>query len=352
MAENDGDHSCILSAGRSTQQDGAVGEYLRMQERFNEVGAEASATGGAALVCVPGTSAEKLERWAARRACWRWGRYPPPGHARNTLLALRTAHTQVVLCRRAGCAALVDMQAARRRARAAGRDVFEIGDGCAGPLCSVRPWPQRFARRQASMAKALGVGSRMLMLWPPSTAARQDQWAVPPWLAAAIANAVLAEHAPPDPAVPPVATSRAVDSPIAEGFQERLARMRHNRRCRRQAAAASSAAASLAAASPAAASPAAASVAAASPVAASLTIASPTIDSPAIASPAVAEPPAAEPTAAEPTAAATTAEPAVAEPTATEPTAAAAAAEPAAAEPAAAKPTARLPPLTGTLSPP
>ena len=187
MAENDGDHSCILSAGRSTQQDGAVGEYLRMQERFNEVGAEASATGGAALVCVPGTSAEKLERWAARRACWRWGRYPPPGHAENTLLALRTAHTQVVLCRRAGCAALVDMQAARRRARAAGRDVFEIGDGCAGPQCSVRPWPQRFARRQASMAKALGVGSRMLMLWPPSTAARQDQWAVPPWLAAAIA---------------------------------------------------------------------------------------------------------------------------------------------------------------------
>ena len=35
------------------------------------------------------------------------------------------------MCGATGCSALVDFQAARRRARAAGRDAFATGDGCA-----------------------------------------------------------------------------------------------------------------------------------------------------------------------------------------------------------------------------
>ena len=37
---------------------------------------------GITLEVVECGSAEQLAEWAARRACWRWGRYPPPALAR------------------------------------------------------------------------------------------------------------------------------------------------------------------------------------------------------------------------------------------------------------------------------
>lgn len=152
--------------------------------------------GGELLECErePRAGTAGLERWAARRACWQHGRYPRPGHAASTQLALRHAHTQTLVCVR--CFALVDLQAARRLARRAGRVHFLAGDGCASACCSKRHWPARFAAGQQRMAAALLDGKRRLVLWPASTAARIEIWALPAQCAHAKAHAVLASAAP------------------------------------------------------------------------------------------------------------------------------------------------------------
>ena len=75
-------------------------------------------------------------RWAARRACGSGlGVLAKPGRAKGTRDALAAAHTLTCVCCTPGCAALVDLQAARREARAAGRSAFEPGDGCSGRSC-------------------------------------------------------------------------------------------------------------------------------------------------------------------------------------------------------------------------
>jgi len=132
------------------------------------------------------------ERWTARRACWRHGRYPRPGLAENTQAALRRAHTQTLECKATGCGALVDLQAARRLARKAGRDYFIAGDGCASAQCSTRHWPARFAAGQQRMAAALQSNERRLVLWPLTTAARSEIWALPAECGHAKARATLA----------------------------------------------------------------------------------------------------------------------------------------------------------------
>ena len=157
-----------------------------LQKKFDEEGAEACMTEGTELVHVRTAGPEEHARWAERRACWRWGRYPPPGHGDGTQLALQEARGQVLLCKTPGCYSIVDMQAARRRANKDERDFFMDGDGCAGALCSARPWPRRHGRRQAATASKLGAGGKTLLLWPPSTAARRDQWAVPTSLALSV----------------------------------------------------------------------------------------------------------------------------------------------------------------------
>ena len=133
-----------------------------------------------------------LERWAERRACWRYGRYPRPGTAESTQQALRRAHGQTLECRAAGCGALVDLQAARRLARKAKRDYFLTGDGCASAVCSERHWRARFAEGEQRKAAALLSGERRLVLWPPTTAARGEIWALPACCAHEKASATLA----------------------------------------------------------------------------------------------------------------------------------------------------------------
>ena len=101
----------------------------------------------------------------------------------------------MLLCKTPGCYSIVDMQAARRRANKDERDFFMDGDGCAGALCSARPWPRRHGRRQAATASKLGAGGKTLLLWPPSTAARRDQWAVPTSLALSVADSIFDPNA-------------------------------------------------------------------------------------------------------------------------------------------------------------
>ena len=139
-------------------------------------------------------SAEQLATWAERRASWKWGRFPPPGHADSQKATLRAAHAQTLVCMAPGCAALVDLQVARRLARAAGRDSFEPGDGCAGATCSAKSWPARHKRQQKEMAAALRGDSRVLVLWPRSTAARVDLAVAPRCITRRIADDVLRDE--------------------------------------------------------------------------------------------------------------------------------------------------------------
>jgi len=92
------------------------------------------------------------------------------GKAPNTYCALRQSHALVLQCAR--CAALVDLQAARRRANAEHRRTFVAGDGCGSRSCSrnFRPGPQW--RRQLTMAAALRDGQRVLVRWPACLEAR------------------------------------------------------------------------------------------------------------------------------------------------------------------------------------
>jgi hypothetical protein len=114
--------------------------------------------------------------------------YGQPGHADGSKLALRQAHGRTVLCRATGCGALVDLLVAKRAARRRWHTAFAPGDGCASATCSARHWALRFRQRQAAMASDLRSGARVLVVWPPTTAPRVDQWAVSAELAGRVAE--------------------------------------------------------------------------------------------------------------------------------------------------------------------
>jgi len=123
----------------------------------------------ATLRRLPRAGPDSWRAWAERRGRWKHsselvGRGNSPG----SHVALRRESCATVVCRRAGCAALVHLHSARRRARAEGRDSFASGDGCAGPCCS-RNWRRsQFAASQRRMAAALVAGKRFLAPWPTS----------------------------------------------------------------------------------------------------------------------------------------------------------------------------------------
>ena len=133
---------------------------------------------------------EQRAVWEERRACWRYGRYPSPGKAESTKEALKAAHGHTLVCKVQACRALVDLQSARRIARAAGRSDFEDGDGCGSRCCSAKHWRGRFHSQQIKMATALRDGSRVLVLWPESTEGRVELRVVPGALAASIADSI------------------------------------------------------------------------------------------------------------------------------------------------------------------
>jgi len=144
---------------------------LQVHDEYTALHDAAESTNGILETIQCGT-VEQRAVWAARRACFWYGRYPRPGTAESTRAALRAAHGQTLLCRVPECRALVDLQSARRIARAAGRNCFEPGDGCSSRRCSAKFWRSRFRSQQLKMASALRDGSRVLVLWPESTKGR------------------------------------------------------------------------------------------------------------------------------------------------------------------------------------
>ena len=150
--------------------------------------------------------AEARLRWAAARA-----RHHPDGRddkgcADGTVQALEAARKQLIMC--GVCGALVQLQAARRLARKAGRSRIADGDGCSSSTCTTsHAQPHRFARGQEERAAGLLSGSHSLVLPPPTTGARTHLWVAPAHLPRAVALAITAPAptapAAPAPAVPP-----------------------------------------------------------------------------------------------------------------------------------------------------
>ena len=130
--------------------------------------------------------AEARLRWAAARA-----RHHPDGRddkgcADGTVQALEAARKQLIMC--GACGALVQLQAARRLARKAGRSRIADGDGCSSSTCTTsHAQPHRFARGQEERAAGLLSGSHSLVLPPPTTAARTHLWVAPAHLSRAVA---------------------------------------------------------------------------------------------------------------------------------------------------------------------
>ena len=170
----------------------AAGQYFVMAR---EADAERSAQ-GCTWIEVGGAAAHA--RWAARRARHHPEGRDGPGWAPGTQQALLAAQRQLILCSRSGCFALVHLQTARQQARAGGRLSLAAGDGCASRRCTLgHVRPRRFAESQRRMASELLNGKRVLLLPPTTIAPRSSMWAVPPTLAAAIADATLAKRTPP-----------------------------------------------------------------------------------------------------------------------------------------------------------
>lgn len=109
---------------------------------------------------------------AEARARGAWRLRVGKGNAPGTREALRRSHTLVMVCCAKGCAAFVDLQAARRAARKNGRSTFASGDGCASRVCSRNFRPGQFRRRQDKMAQDLLSCDRRLMRWPATITAR------------------------------------------------------------------------------------------------------------------------------------------------------------------------------------
>lgn len=157
-------------------------EYMALHDRVDDTNTD--------LGIIQCGTMEQRAVWEARRASFCHGRYPPPGTAESTKEALKAAHGHTLLCRVAECRALVDLQSARRIARAAGRSRFEPGGGCGSRCCSRKHWRARFRAQQLKMAAALRDGNRVLVLWPEGIQGRVALLIAPPDLTRRVADAV------------------------------------------------------------------------------------------------------------------------------------------------------------------
>jgi len=130
------------------------------------------------------------ERRAQSRFWWYRGEgRPTPGFHPSSVAAIHQANRQKTAC--IICHSLVDLQHARRQARAAGRSQFSPGDGCANRHCSLHHCPARFARRQLDSAQKLLAGECVLVLWPSSVASRARLFVAPATITTAITSPIL-----------------------------------------------------------------------------------------------------------------------------------------------------------------
>ena len=75
--------------------------------------------------------------------------------------AIEAARRHLVVCMRPGCHMLVQLNAAKRAAKAASRGTFAAGDGCGACTCDT-PQPARTTRRLGERAVSLLVAADAL----------------------------------------------------------------------------------------------------------------------------------------------------------------------------------------------
>ena len=90
------------------------------------------------------------------------------GRGGRSAEALRRVHELLFVCK--GCSGLVNGQAARVRAYAAGRLSFAGTDGCGSRACSGNHRPGSYRAGQERMARGLMAAERRLVRWPATTA--------------------------------------------------------------------------------------------------------------------------------------------------------------------------------------
>ena len=155
-------------------------------EYTNSVGSEAEELQRRGFELHEVGGAEAIARWAAARARHHPGGRDDKGCAEGTAQALKVARKQLIIC--GACGALVQLQAARRLARKAGRSRIADGDGCGSSTCTTsHAQPRRFSRGQEERAAGLLHGTHSLVLPPPTTAARTNLWVAPAHLTHAVA---------------------------------------------------------------------------------------------------------------------------------------------------------------------
>ena len=101
----------------------------------------------------------------------------PRGHGEGPAKGRRTTAPLTLVCRRAGCGALICWRMAKAAARKGGRQAMAAGAGCANPRHDARRGEarkaarghrhqKRFEETQLRMARELEEGERILVAWP------------------------------------------------------------------------------------------------------------------------------------------------------------------------------------------
>ena len=131
---------------------------------------------------------EDRERWEGN------GRRPSQweadgrGFADGSAAALWRVHELLFVC--GGCSGLVNGQAARAHAYAAGRLSYAGTDGCGSRACSGNHRPGSYRAGQENMARGLLMAERQLIRWPTTTA-HTHVWVVSAEERRAVAERVL-----------------------------------------------------------------------------------------------------------------------------------------------------------------
>lgn len=148
--------------------------------------------GGDAGTCHRGTDRLVELTWARGAGSSRWlSRGIGRGRGGRSKEALWRVHELLFVCE--GCSGLVDGQAARVRAYAAGRLSFAGTDGCGSRACSGNHRPGSYRAGQENMARGLLAGERRLVRWPLTTA-HTHVWVVCDEERRTVAECVLRSH--------------------------------------------------------------------------------------------------------------------------------------------------------------
>ena len=196
-AEDDGELAPLVERRRREARRIAKAAMRERRDALTVDAQVGGALGGDAGTCYCGTdqlvellkaTTDDWARWAAnsRRPSQGVGR----GRGGRSEEALRRVHELLFVCE--GCSGLVNGQAARVRAYAAGRLSFVGTDGCGSRACSGNHRPGSYRAGQERMARGLLAAERRLVRWP-STTAHTHVWVVGDGERRAVAERVLSD---------------------------------------------------------------------------------------------------------------------------------------------------------------